>query len=78
VEDAIRAGGAPEEHRTVVTRWLVEAALAVAPPTAVGFRFDETGHLNPGATGWRKYLGPTYPLQQTVQSHVSLIAIERD
>jgi TonB family protein len=77
VEDAIRAGGAPEEHRTVVTRWLVEAAVAVAPPTAIGFRFDETGHLNPGATGWRKYLGPTYPLQQTVQSHVSLIAVER-
>jgi TonB family protein len=77
VEDAIRADGAPEEHRTVVTRWLVEAAVGVAPPTAVGFRFDETGHLNPGATGWRKYLGPTYPLQQTVQSHVSLVAIER-
>ncbi|MGZ3441886.1 MAG: TonB family protein [Polyangia bacterium] len=77
VEDAIRAGGAPDEHRRVVTRWLVEAAMAVAPPTAIGFRFDETGHLNPGATGWRKYLGPTYPLQQTVQSHVSLVAIER-
>ncbi|MCU1280313.1 MAG: TonB family protein [bacterium] len=77
VEDAVRAGGAPEEHRPVVTRWLVEAALAVAPPTAVGLRFDETGHLDPGATGWRKYLGPTYPLQQSVRSHVTLIAIER-
>ena len=76
VEDAIRAGGAPEEHRLVVTRWLVEAAVAVAPPTAIGFRFDETGRLNPGATGWRKYIAPTYPLQQNVQSHVSLVAIE--
>ena len=76
VEDAIRAGGAPEERRVVVTRWLVEAALAVAPPTAIGFRFDESGQLNPGARGWRKYVAPTYPLQQTVQSHISLVAIE--
>jgi TonB family protein len=76
VEDAVRAGGPPEEHRTVVTRWLVDAAVAVAPPTAIGLRFDETGHLNPGATGWRKYLAPTYPLQQSVRSHVSLVAVE--
>lgn len=76
VEDAIRRGGAPDEHRTVVTRWLVEAAMAVSPPTSVGFRFDETGHLNPGAKSWRKYLAPTYPMQQSVVSHVSLVAIE--
>ena len=76
VEDAIRRGGAPDEHRAVVTRWLVEAAMAVSPPTSVGFRFDETGHLNPGAKGWRKYLAPTYPMQQSVVSHVSLVAIE--
>ncbi|HEX6836129.1 MAG TPA: energy transducer TonB, partial [Polyangia bacterium] len=76
VEDAIRRGGAPDEHRTVVTRWLVEAAVAVSPPTSVGFRFDETGHLNPGAKGLRKYLAPTYPMQQSVISHVSLVAIE--
>ena len=76
VEHAIRAGGAPEEHHAVMTRWVVDAAVAVAPPTAIGFRFDETGHLNPGATGWRKYLAPTYPLQQSVRSHVSLVAIE--
>ena len=75
VAEAIRAGGAPEEHRTVVTRWLVEAAVAVAPPTAIGFRFDETGHLDPGASGWRKYVGGTYPLQQSVQTHVSLVAL---
>jgi len=59
-----------------VTRWLVDAAVAVAPPTAIGLRCDETGHLNPGATGWRKYLAPTYPLQQSVRSHVSLVAVE--
>ncbi|HEX8954600.1 MAG TPA: energy transducer TonB, partial [Polyangia bacterium] len=76
VEDAIRAGGAPDEHCTVVTRWVVEAAVAVAPPTSLGFGFDETGHLNPGASGLRKYLAPKYPLQQSVQSHVSLVAIE--
>ena len=78
VEDAIRAAGPPVEHRAVTTRWLVEAAVAVAPPTSVGFRFDETGHLNPGAKGWRKYLAPTYPLQQSVVSHVSLVAIEAE
>ena len=78
VEDAIRAGGAPDEHRTVVTRWLVEAAVAVSPPTAVGFRFDETGHMNPGAKGWRKYLAPNYPMQQSVVSHVSLVAIKSE
>lgn len=76
VEDAIRAGGPPVEHRAVTTRWLVEAAVAAAPPTSVGFRFDETGHLNPGARGVRKYLAPTYPMQQSVVSHVSLVAIE--
>jgi TonB family protein len=76
VEDAIRAGGAPEEHRVVVTRWLVEAAVAVAPPTSIGFRFDESGHLDPGAHGWRKYIAPTYPMQQSIRSHVSLVAIE--
>ncbi|HWE28169.1 MAG TPA: energy transducer TonB [Polyangia bacterium] len=76
VQDTVRAAGPPEEHRTVVTRWVVEAAVAVAPPSTVGFRFDETGHLNPGATGWRKYVGATYPLQQSVQTHVSLVAIE--
>ena len=77
VEDAVRAGGAPPEQRLVVTRWQVEAAMAVAPPTSIGFRFDESGHLNPGATGWRRYIGPTYPLQQNVQSRVSLLALER-
>ncbi|MCU1283263.1 MAG: TonB family protein [bacterium] len=77
VEDAIRAGGAPDERRSVVTRWLVESSMAVAPPTSIGFRFDESGGLGPGATGWRKYIAPTYPTQQTVQSHVSLVAIER-
>lgn len=56
VEDAVRSGGAPDEHRSVRTRWIVEAALAVAPPTAIGFRFDETGHLDPIATGARRYL----------------------
>jgi TonB family protein len=76
VEEAVRAGGAPEEKRPVLTRWAVEAAVAVAPPTAIGFRFDETGRLNPGATGIRKYVGGTYPFQQTVRTHVSLIAIE--
>jgi TonB family protein len=76
VEDAIRAGGAPEERRTVATRWVVDAAVAVSPPTAIGFQFDETGHLNSGATGWRRYVAPTYPLQQSVRSHVALVAIE--
>lgn len=76
VEDAIRAGGPPMEHRAVTTRWLVEAAVAVAPPTSIGFRFDETGQLRPGAEGVRKYLAPTYPMQQSVVSHVSLVAIE--
>ncbi len=76
VEEAVRAGGAPDERRGVRTVWSVEAAVAVAPPTSIGFRFDETGQLNAGATGIRKYLGGTYPMQQTVQSHVSLIAIE--
>ena len=76
VEDAIRAAGPPEERRTVATRWVVDAAVAVTPPTAFGFHFDETGHLNSGATGWRKYLAPNYPLQETVRTHVSLVAIE--
>jgi TonB family protein len=76
VEDTVRAGGAPDEHRTVRTRWIVEAAVAVAPPTAIGFRFDETGHLDPSATGIRRYLGGTYPLQQSVRTHVSLSSIE--
>lgn len=76
VVEAIAKGGAPDEKCTVVTRWLVDAAVAVAPPTSIGFRFDETGHLDPNATGWRKYVGGTYPLQQTVHSHVSLVAVE--
>jgi hypothetical protein len=50
----------------------------VSPPTAVGFRFDETGHMNPGAKGWRKYLAPNYPMQQSVVSHVSLVAIKSE
>ncbi len=76
VVEAIGKGGAPDEKCTVVTRWRVDAAVAVAPPTAIGLRFDETGHLDPNATGWRRYAGGVYPMQQTVQSHVSLIAIE--
>jgi TonB family protein len=76
VEDAIRARGPPVERRPVVTRWLVEAAVAVTPPTSFGFRFDETGHLNPGATGWRKYISGVYPLEQRVQTHVSLTSIQ--
>jgi TonB family protein len=76
VEDAVRAAGPPVEHRTVVTRWLVEAALAVAPPTAIGLRFDETGHLNPGASGVRRYLDGVHPLQQRVQTHVALRSID--
>ena len=76
VQEAVQAAGAPEERRVVVTRWLVEAAMAVAPPTAIGLRFDESGQLDPSAHGWRKYVAPTHPLQQTVQSHVSLIGIE--
>lgn len=76
VEDAVRRGGAPDEHCTVVTRWTVEAAVAVQPPTSIGFRFDETGHLDPHATGWRRFLSPTLPLDEQVQSHVSLVAIE--
>ena len=76
VRDAIAAGGAPDEGCTVVTRWLVDAAVAVQPPTSIGFHFDETGHLNPGAHGWRRYVSPTLPFNQQVQSHVSLVAIE--
>lgn len=76
VEEAIRAGRAPEEKRTMLTRWSVEAAVAVAPPTGVGFHFDESGSTTPGAKGIRKYVSGTYPFQQTVQSRVSLIAIE--
>ncbi|MDB4966995.1 MAG: TonB family protein [Myxococcales bacterium] len=77
VVEAIRAGGPPEEKRTVVTRWKVDAAVAVAPPTAIGFRFDESGHLNPGATGIRKYIGlGPYPFEERVQTHVSLTSIQ--
>jgi TonB family protein len=76
VEDAVRVAGPPVERRTVVTRWLVEAALAVAPPTAVGLRFDETGRLNPGATGIRRYVDGVYPLQQRVQTRVALKSID--
>jgi TonB family protein len=76
VEDAVRKGGAPDERRPVVTRWVVEAAMAVTPPTGIGFRFDESGALSPGAHGWRKYLQPTYPMQPIVQTHVSLIGVQ--
>ena len=75
VEAAVRAGGPPDEHRTMTSRWSVEAAVAVAPPTAIGFRFDESGHLSPGATGIRKYLALTHPFQQSVRTHVSLLSI---
>jgi TonB-like protein len=77
VEDAVRAGGVAGEHRAIRSRWIVEASVAVAPPTAIGFRFDETGHLDPSATGIRRYVGGTYPLQQSVRTHVSLSSIEQ-
>jgi TonB family protein len=77
VVEAIRAGGAPDEKRAVLTRWQVDAAVAVAPPTSIGFRFDESGNLNPGATGIRKYIGlGPYPMEERVQTHVSLTSIQ--
>lgn len=76
VEAAVRAGGAPDERRAMTSRWSVEAAVAVTPPTSIGFRFDESGHLAPGATGLRKYLAFTHPFQQAVRTRVALLSIE--
>ena len=80
VEAVRRAGsgrGPLSEPGPVVTRWRVEASVAVAPPTAIGFAFDETGHLEPGARGVKKYLGMgTYPLKETLEKRVALLSIE--
>lgn len=75
VARAMTALGAPEEHRPVVARWSVEAALQVMPPSAIGFGFDESGQLNPGATGIRRYIDGVYPLQQRVLSKVRLLSV---
>jgi TonB family protein len=68
-------GGPPDEKEGVVTRWSVSAALAVAPPNSIGFGFDETGRMNPGATGLRKYFSGTYPLKQDVRTKVALLSV---
>jgi len=75
VTKAIGAGGAPEDKRAVVTRWSVEATLAVAPPTSLGFGFDESGALHPGASGARKYVDGVYPMKQEVKTRVALLSV---
>jgi hypothetical protein len=74
VKQAIKDRGALDEPGPVVTRWAVDASVSVAPPTGVGFTFDESGRLQPGATGVRKYLRFNYPMQQTVKTRVKLLA----
>ncbi|HEY7956117.1 MAG TPA: TonB C-terminal domain-containing protein [Polyangia bacterium] len=74
VKQAIKDRGALDEPGPVVTLWAVDASVSVAPPTGVGFTFDESGRLQPGATGVRKYLRFNYPMQQTVKTRVKLLA----
>jgi TonB family protein len=75
VMSAIAHHGALDEKGAVITRWAVEATLQVAPPTTLGFGFDESGSLNKGATGINKYINGAYPMQQRVQTHVALLSV---
>lgn|GEM_PF-2714910 len=56
----------PEERRGAVSLWSVAAAVAVAPPTAIGFQFDET---KKGITG-------VYPFKETVKTKVDLLRVD--
>lgn len=67
VRKAVEGRGPLEEgeKRGVVTRWSVSASLTVAPPTSLGFGFDEvTGKVH-GA----------YPFKQEVKTKVALLSV---
>ncbi len=76
VENAVKAARRPAQSRGALTRWSVSAGVAVAPPTSIGFAFDESGQLNPGATGIRKYASGTYPFKETVKTKVELLRFD--
>ena len=76
VEAAVKGTRRPPDGHGALTRWAVSAAVAVAPPTSIGFQFDETGQLNPGATGIRKYASGVYPFKETVKTKVELLRFD--
>lgn len=68
-------GGPLDEPGPVTTLWAVETTVVVTPPDRAGFSFDESGTLNPGAKGIRRYIGNgKYPMQEQVRTRVSLLA----
>jgi TonB family protein len=65
VKSAIEGQGPIHEGKRMISRWAVGAALQVAPPTAIGFGFDES----------LKTFDFVYPLRQRVLTRVSLVSI---
>ena len=74
VVKALSDRGPLRERGPITTRWLVEASLQIMPPTANGFRFDETGHLDPNASGIRRFIAPVHALQQRVLTRIALLS----
>ncbi|MSP61478.1 MAG: energy transducer TonB [Myxococcales bacterium] len=65
VRKAIDGHGALDEKTAVVTRWAVEASMAVAPPTSLGFGFDESSGRVAGS----------YPMKKEVKTRVALLSV---
>lgn len=62
---AVDGHGVLDEKGAVVTKWAVEAAVAVAPPTSLGFSFDESSGK----------LGGSYPMKREVKTKVALLSV---